>query len=114
MNRHGRQMRLAGVGPDGQAMIKRARIDVPLNGLAAEVAVRYLAGAGVGLLRVRDPHLVEIAKAIDPSTVVEVDARIEATDPPAAFGLVDPVSQEVALGAHVALTGLRAVLGVDP
>lgn len=114
MNRHGRQMRLAGVGPSGQAMIKRARIDVPLSGLAAEVAVRYLAGAGVGLLRVRDPRLVEIAKAIDPSTVVEVDACMEASDPPAAFRLVDPATREIARGAYFALAGLRAALGVDP
>jgi hypothetical protein len=114
MNRHGRQMRLAGVGPHGQAMIQRARIDVPLSGLAAEVAVRYLAGAGVGLLRVREPRLVEIAKAIDPFTVVEVDARIAASDPPGPFALVDSASREVARGAHFALTGLRAVLGVDP
>lgn len=117
MHRHARQMRLPEIGPSGQERIRRARVDVPLRGLAAEVAVRYLVGAGVGRLRVPDPALAEVAWAIDSSIDVEVDPTLEAGEAEAraatvAFGLVHPASREVALGSHFALRGLRTALEV--
>lgn len=125
MDRHARQMRLAELGQAGQERIKRAQVDVSLNGIAGEVAVRYLAGAGVGALRVRDPALARLALAIDSTVHVEVDPRLEAGDgsaisgidasePSATSGLSDPACRELALGAHVALRGLRAALQVHP
>jgi len=113
MNRHGRQIRLREVGPSGQLQIGRASVDVPLSGIAAEVAVRYLAGAGVGVVRVRDRQLAELAGAIDPAVEVEVDARLEASDVSTTFGLQDPASRDVALGAFVALRALRCALRGD-
>jgi molybdopterin-synthase adenylyltransferase len=113
MDRYARQMRLAEVGRPGQARIEAARIDVPLSGLAAEVAVRYLAAAGVGFVRVRDAALAGTARSIQSGVDVEIDPRLEATDETMTFGLADPIAREVASGAHAALRGLRAALQVD-
>jgi hypothetical protein len=113
MSRHGRQSRLAEVGAAGQARIADATVTVASRGLAAEVATRYLAGAGVGRLRVDDARLEEIAAAIDPAVAVEVaGARLPAGEASDHAGLVDPGARAVAEGAREALRSLRAVLGV--
>jgi hypothetical protein len=94
MDRHARQVRLAGVGAEGQARIAQAVVDIPLAGLAAEIAARYLAGAGVAALRVEDP-----VAGVPP----------EPFDPP--LEIRDPVARSVAVGALVALRALKAALG---
>ena len=125
MNRHARQMQLAEIGHSGQERIKGARVDVALGGLAADVAVRYLAGAGVGSIRVREASLAVLARAIDPAVHVEVEPRLEAgegvtsqaldaSEVTTTLGLSDRVAREVALGARVALHALRTALQVDP
>jgi hypothetical protein len=124
MDRHGRQSRLADVGRAGQERIAAAAVDVPLGGLAGEVATRYLAGAGVGTLRVRVPGLAAVAASVDPAIRVEVraegtpgtDARSAAPDTPddVASGFRDPVARDVARGARVALRALRDILEVRP
>lgn len=113
MDRYARQMRLAEVGRPGQARIEAARIDVPLSGFAAEVAVRYLAGAGVKFVRVRDAAVAETARSIHSGVDVEIDPRLEATAETTTFGLTDPITRQVAFGAHAALRGLRTALRVD-
>jgi molybdopterin/thiamine biosynthesis adenylyltransferase len=50
--RYARQVAVAGVGAPGQARIAAARVEVDGDGFDAEVAALYLAGAGVGRLRV--------------------------------------------------------------
>jgi molybdopterin/thiamine biosynthesis adenylyltransferase len=74
--RHDRQARLAEVGAEGQARIARSVVLVPGEGFAADVAVRYLAGAGVARLRVGSGALAETALAVDPAVEVEVDDGI--------------------------------------
>lgn len=113
MSRHGRQIALAEVGAAGQARIDTAHVDVGLHGLAAEVAVRYLSGAGVGHLRVVGERLAELARAVDPTVHVEVDTALVA-DPPAGdpLGLRDPVARDLARGAHHALRALRMAIGM--
>jgi hypothetical protein len=112
MDRYGRQKRLAEIGPAGQERIGRAAVVVAGEGLAADVAVRYLAGAGVARLCVRDPALAARARAIAPGVTVEVDPLL----PPAAdvdvaaFGLRDPAAREVARGAIAALRAIRAAI----
>jgi hypothetical protein len=109
MQRHARQMRLAEVGSIGQAAIGRRRVDVCLEGLAADVAVRYLVGAGVGALRVRDAGLAARAAAIDGTVAVEVDPTLPAGGP-VGYDLADPATREVARGARFALAELKAAL----
>jgi hypothetical protein len=121
MDRHGRQDRLAEVGSRGQSRIASATADVRLRGLAGEVAARYLAGAGVGHLRVRDPEQVVAARSVDPSVRVELlgegerdgaDSHEADGDGDGVAGLRDPSAAAVARGARDALRVLRAILEV--
>lgn len=58
--RYDRQMRLEGWGLAGQQRLARARVAiVGAGGLGCPVAL-YLAAAGVGILRIIDPEVVEI------------------------------------------------------
>jgi hypothetical protein len=111
MLRHGRQSRLVEVGAAGQERIRRARIDVTVDGLAAEVAGRYLVGAGVGTVRVRAPELASALRGIDSAVRVEVgsDLAIENTSQDE-FGFRDPTVRAVSEGARFALRALRATL----
>jgi hypothetical protein len=116
MQRHARQTRLDGVGASGQARIARSRVDVGLDGLGADVAARYLAGAGVACVRVRAAALAEGARALDAAVRVEVDPALP--PPPeadaAAGDLRDPVASDLARGALLALRALRAALQESP
>ncbi len=112
MDRHARQVLLADVGPTGQRRIAGAIADVRSVGLAGEVAARYLAGAGVGLLRVREPALVAAAAEVDPSVRAELVAELAegapAPSPPGGFH--DAAAGDVARGALEALALLRRAL----
>jgi sulfur-carrier protein adenylyltransferase/sulfurtransferase len=112
MDRHDRQSRLAEVGSAGQARIGAATVDVRIEGLAAEIATRYLAGAGVGRLRVRDRALADVATSIDPGVRVEVGApRVAAAArDDATPDLRDPLAREAARGAREALRVLRSLV----
>jgi hypothetical protein len=114
MDRHGRQTRLVEVGAAGGARIAAAAVDVCLAGVAADVAARYLAGAGVGTLRVGTERAAAHARAVDPAVRVEVDAglasRAPASDSP--LSIADASARAVGVGAHAALLALRRVLGV--
>ena len=111
MDRHDRQSRLADVGVAGQERIAAATVEVQADGLAGEVAARYLAGAGVGCLRVRDGALAAAAAAIDPSVRVEVASRTpEASSTDESSGFRDPSARDVARGAREALRTLRGLL----
>jgi hypothetical protein len=110
MQRHARQAKLREVGAAGQARITLARVDVRLDGLAGDVAACYVAGAGVGCVRVRDERVAAIVRAIDPAVCAEVDSTLSADEPASAFDLREPTARAIAQGAHAALLALRAVL----
>jgi hypothetical protein len=112
MDRHDRQSRLAEVGSAGQARIDAATVEVRLDGLAGEIATRYLAGAGVGRVRVGDRALADVATSIDPGVRVEVGApRVAvAVQGDAAPDLRDPEAREAARGAREALRVLRSLI----
>lgn len=123
MDRHDRQAKLAEVGSAGQARIARAVVEVPLVGLAGDIAARYLAGAGVAAVRVREEALASGARALAPAVRVEVapaggDGAGE-VGPPAQVApevassvslLRDPAAQELARGALAALGALLCAL----
>lgn len=87
-------------------------VEIPTEGLAAEVAARYLAGAGVRTLRVKDVATASAAQAVDASVKVEVDPLLpeleRASAPLESF--VDPSARAIAEGAWIALRALREVL----
>lgn len=114
MVRHPRQTALREVGAVGQARIEAARAEVRLDGLAARVAVRYLAGAGVGCLCVRSEGLAALARTIDPNVRVEIDASLPTGDDEEPLGASDPFARELSRGAHGALRVLRVALGIGP
>ncbi|HEX8794500.1 MAG TPA: hypothetical protein VF765_26325 [Polyangiaceae bacterium] len=109
--RHTRQVRLAEVGADGQGRIARATVDVHGRGLAAQVAARYVAGAGVARLRVGDDAVAAAARGIDAAVAVEVvpSLAVERADAPAE--LVDPTARALGAGALAALRAIREALG---
>jgi proline racemase len=110
MHRYGRQTKLVEVGAIGQARIARARVDVHADGLAGEVAARYLAGAGVGCVRVRTEHLASVARAVDPAVEVEVVPALECDVQRTLDDFRDPAARAVAQGAYLALRALRAAI----
>jgi len=77
------------VGEAGQARIARARVVVHSKGLAAEVAARYLAGAGVAEVR------MGCGEAPGASVTLPLD---------------DPSARAVAQGAMEALEAIKAAL----
>jgi len=108
MDRHSRQARLAGVGAEGQARIARASVDVGLDGFAAEVAARYLAGAGVGCVRVRTGEAARVARATDERVRVEVEPGLGDAQG-GALALRDPAALELARGSLCALRAIRSL-----
>jgi len=110
MDRYVRQAKLAEVGAAGQSRIARTFVDVRLEGAAADVAARYLAGAGVAGLRVRSNAIAEGARAIAPLLVIDVDPTLAAQSEGPTFDLRDPACRELARGACAALLALRAAI----
>ena len=74
-NRYARQIVSPGVGLDGQRALAEATVTVHGGDLAAELCARYLAGAGVGCVRV-DARQVASAVAVNGDVSV-VPARVE-------------------------------------
>jgi hypothetical protein len=106
--RYTRQVRLAEVGPEKQARLAAARVDVRGASLAGEIEARYLASAGVGTLGVLEDLQARAARAAS-SEVAVVRAEPGAPAPLDPFGdlALDPVAYDVARGAWLALDSLR-------
>jgi hypothetical protein len=114
VHRYDRQTKLAEVGSVGQARIARCLVEVRLDGAAADVAARYLGGAGVAGVRVRDAAVAEAARAIAPTLIIEVDPALAVDSEGEAFDLRDPACRDLARGACAALSVIRAVLDLTP
>lgn len=111
--RHGRQMRLAGVGEAGQKRLTAAEVSVFADGFVGEVATRYLAGAGCGTLCLKSLELEGVARAVDPAVRVIAAPSLGVQSTPDLYPWRYSAASELAAGAHLALHALRQLL-VDP
>lgn len=59
--RYDRHIKLPEIGVDGQVRVRASRITIVGAGGLAAPAIEYLAGAGVGRLRIVDPDVIEIS-----------------------------------------------------
>ena len=59
--RYDRHIKLPEIGVDGQVRVRASRITIVGAGGLAAPAIEYLAGAGVGRLRIIDPDVIEIS-----------------------------------------------------
>jgi hypothetical protein len=108
--RHDRQARLEGVGEVGQRRLAGAVACVAGSGFAAEMAARYLAGAGIGHLRVGSVLVQAAAQAVDPSLDVGVVPTLDVAGPTCPFEWRDPVARDLASGAYLALQIIRETI----
>lgn len=61
LDRYSRQVRFAGIGPDGQKRISQSRVAVVGCGALGSVQAEALARAGVGFIRVIDRDYIELS-----------------------------------------------------
>lgn len=100
IERYQRQMLLPEWGAAGQERVRAARVEVRGEGYAAEVARRYLVGAGVGAVTMAASTSPEaLAVLVEGKPVVMARDRAD----------VD----RVALGAACAVEALKALLGLS-
>ena len=110
--RHSRQVRLVEIGEDGQARLARAVVAVRGAGYAGELEASYLAGAGIGTIRVVDDAQARTVGAMDASVRVErgAPARTLESTPLDALEGMDASALDVARGAWRALDTVRRVI----
>ena len=89
------------------------------RGFAGEIEARYLAGAGVGALRVKDDAHARVAVAVDPAVRIEIVQVAptncdESVSPlPPILAALDPAARDLAEGAFRALQTLRSLLAAS-
>jgi hypothetical protein len=105
--RHARQALLAEIGEEGQREIATTAHAVRGDGVAARVEARYLAGAGIGHLRVETDGVARCATGVDALVDVRVVSDPDRDRDPAWTHDLDPAARDVALGAYRALQVIR-------
>ena len=112
--RYTRQVRLADVGPSGQARLEGLRAHVSGSDLSSRVEALYLAGAGVAVVTVEAEGIAEAVRGIQPGIGVEVagaSARAGAgMRTGESLGELHSGAAEVAEGALRALFAIRGAL----
>lgn len=93
--RHGRQIRLADIGAEGQARLCASSVVLRSDGLTRAVEERYVRSSGI--------DIVDAAPTVDP-------ARIDHDADASALGMRHAPAREVAEGALRALAAFRAAL----
>jgi adenylyltransferase/sulfurtransferase len=100
-SRYSRQIRFAGLGETGQAALGRSRAVIVGLGALGSVSARYLAGAGVGSLRLVDRDIVELGNLHRQILYNEDDARHGLPKAVAAELHLGRVNSEIRLSSHV-------------
>lgn len=102
-------MRLPLVGREGQKVLSGIAAVVGATGDEGRVAARYLAGAGVGRITVRDPDVAAAGQRVDASVTIVV-APVAEPAPMQELDELDPAARAVARGARAAAQVLVAAL----
>lgn len=110
-----RQKRLREVGEAGQARLFAASARVEGEGLRAELAVRYLVGAGIGELAA-PTSLHAIARAVDDTVQLSDASAVEPANALAGVPevMTDPEARAAFAGALEALRLVRSCLDRAP
>ena len=97
MNRYARQISLGEIGKAGQARLAGAEVLIVGAGGLGSPAMQYLAGAGIGRIRIVDPDLVELTNLHRQPVFLETD-----------------IGQPKATAAAARLRALNSELKADP
>lgn len=112
IERYGRQILVPGWGAEGQERLRAAKVVVRGTGAAAEAAILYLAGAGVGE--------IEAQRSLDEARALNSFVKVHGTGTGsgnaveiAGDGFAIAAGQDrFAVGAAVAVETLKALLGM--
>ena len=96
-DRYSRQVVFPGVGPEGQAKLRTARVTLVGCGALGTVIANVLARAGVGALRIVDRDYVELSNLQRQVLFDEADARAGTPKAVAAAAALARVNSEVAI-----------------
>jgi molybdopterin/thiamine biosynthesis adenylyltransferase len=102
-------MRVAEVGREKQENLRHASVVVIGEDLSAEVEALYLAGAGVGTLRVSNAIANEVA-AINSEVVIEKKTEVSGVEVDARAADLDPAAAHIFSGASRALEKMKTIL----
>ena len=102
-------MRVAEVGREKQENLRHASVVVHGSDLSAHIEALYLAGAGVGALRVSDAFADDVA-ALNPDVVIETDSEKSEREGDARAADLDPAAAPVFSGASRALRTMKEIL----
>lgn len=110
--RYARQTRVAEVGREKQENLRHASVVVSGSDLSAQVEALYLAGAGVGTLRVSNVIATDIA-ALNSDVVVEAELGVSENENEARATDLDPAAAAIFSGSSRALQKLKTILALS-
>ena len=105
-------MRVAEVGREKQQNLRRASVVVHGNDLSAQVEALYLAGAGVGALRV-DEEIGDATAAINAEVAVEKKSDATENEIDARVADLNPIAAQIFSGASRALEKMKVILSLS-
>jgi adenylyltransferase/sulfurtransferase len=111
-DRYSRQVRVPGIGVDGQERLRKATVLVVGVGALGTHSAEALARAGVGRLWIVDRDVVELSNLQRQVLFTEADAAAGTPKAVAAANALRPINRDCAVDAHVADCSLEFLRGL--
>ncbi|MEO7110168.1 MAG: hypothetical protein ABI183_07020 [Polyangiaceae bacterium] len=105
-------MRVAEVGREKQENLRHASVTVLGSDLSARVEALYLAGAGIGTLRVDEVLSGDVA-ALNSEVVIETSSEKSEPENDLRVTDLDPTAEQIFRGASRALRKMKAIFVVS-
>jgi hypothetical protein len=105
-------MRVAEVGREKQENLRHASVVVHGHDLSAQVEARYLAGAGIGALRVNEAIAEDVA-TLNSDVVIETHSEKSEREDDARAADLDPAAAAIFSGAARALQKMKELLALS-